>query len=126
MDRASGFEPEGWGFESLAMRQTTLNTRIHSMEGKTKAIVAHLTLIGWIIALVVNNDEKDDLASFYIRQNLGLMLLSLVLAIIPILNFIAWILPLVLWVMSLIGAIQGEKKITPLIGTYFQDWFKSL
>lgn len=96
------------------------------MEGKTKAIVAHLTLIGWIIALVVNNDEKDDLASFYIRQNLGLMLLSLVLAIIPILNFIAWILPLVLWVMSLIGAIQGEKKITPLIGTYFQDWFKSL
>lgn len=96
------------------------------MEGKTKAIVAHLTLIGWIIALVINNGEKDDLASFYIRQNLGLMLLGFVAGLIPLVNLVAWLVVFVLWVMSLIGSIQGEEKITPLIGTYFQDWFKSL
>jgi len=39
------------------------------MDGKTTAIVSHITLIGWIIAFVTNNDKKDPLASFYIRQN---------------------------------------------------------
>ncbi len=97
------------------------------MDGKTKAIVAHITLIGWIIALVTNSNEtKDELASFYIRQNLGLILLGFVLGLIPVINFVAWIFPLVLWIMSLIGAINGEQKVSPLVGQYFQDWFKGL
>jgi len=28
--------------------------------------------------------------------------------------------------MSLIGSIQGEKKETPIVGKYFQEWFKAL
>lgn len=42
------------------------------MDGKTKAIVAHITWIGWIIALILNSSEKDEIASFFIRQLLGL------------------------------------------------------
>lgn len=34
------------------------------MDGKTKAIVAHITIIGWIIALVINSSEKDEFASY--------------------------------------------------------------
>ena len=96
------------------------------MDGKTKAIVAHITIIGWIIALVVNSNEKDEIASYYVRQTLGIYLLGIVLGIIPVINLIAWIVVLVFWIMSLIGAIQGEMKETPLVGKYFQDWFKSL
>ena len=96
------------------------------MDGKTKAIVAHITIIGWIIALVINSNEKDELASYYIRQTLGIYLLGIVLSIIPVVNLIGWIVVFVFWIMSLIGAIQGEKKETPLVGKYFQDWFKSL
>jgi len=97
------------------------------MDDKSKAIVSHITLIGWIIALVLNQGEnKNELASFYIRQMLGLLILSLIISFIPFLNFILGILILVLWIMSLLGAVNGEKKLTPYVGEYFQEWFKTL
>jgi len=95
------------------------------MDGKTKAIVAHITLIGWIIALVLNSQEKDEYASFYIRQMLGLLIISF-LGFIPFLGIIFGIAGLVLWIISLIGAASGEMKTLPVVGQYFQDWFKSL
>jgi hypothetical protein len=98
----------------------------NSDNGKTVAIIAHLTLIGWIIALIMNNGNKTEIGSFYIRQVLGIMLLGFVLGMIPIVNFIAWIIPLVLWVISLVGALGDKQKPVLLIGDYFQDWFKSL
>ncbi len=96
------------------------------MDGKTKAIVAHITYIGWIIALVINSSEKDEITSFYIRQLLGLYLFSIVVSFIPLLNFIGWILVLICWIISLVGAVNGEMKEIPVIGKYFQDWFKGL
>jgi uncharacterized membrane protein len=97
------------------------------MDGKTKAIVAHITLIGWIVALILNqNDQKDELASFYIRQMLGLLIASIVLSFIPIIGWILWIATFVFWIISLIGAISGEPKELPFVGKYFQDWFKAL
>jgi uncharacterized membrane protein len=96
------------------------------MDGKTNAIISHLFLIGWVIALVINSNEKDEFASFYIRQNLGLMLAGMILAFIPIIGWIISIAIFVFWIMSLIGAVQGEKKETPLLGKYFQEWFKAL
>lgn len=96
------------------------------MDGKTKAIVAHITIIGWIIALVINSSEKDEIASYYIRQLLGLYLLGIVCAIIPIIGWIISIVVFVFWIISLVGAIQGEMKETPVVGKYFQDWFKSI
>jgi uncharacterized membrane protein len=95
------------------------------MDGKTKAIVAHITLIGWIIALVLNSQEKDEYASFYIRQMLGLLIISF-LGFIPLLGIIFGIASLVLWILSLIGAASGEMKALPVVGQYFQDWFKTL
>ena len=96
------------------------------MDGKTKAIVAHITYIGWIIALVINSSQKDEIASFYIRQLLGIYLFSIVISFVPVINLIGWILALVFWILSLIGAINGEIKETPVIGKYFQDWFKGI
>lgn len=95
-------------------------------DGKNIAIIAHITLIGWIIALVMNNSKKSEFASFYIRQMLGLMICSLILSFIPVLGWVLNILMLILWIMSLIGAFGAEKKLTPVLGTHFQDWFKAL
>ena len=44
--------------------------------GKGIAIISHLWWIGWIIALIMNNSNKTELGSFYIRQTLGICLLS--------------------------------------------------
>lgn len=95
-------------------------------DGRNVAVIAHITIIGWIIALVMNNSKKSELGSFYIRQVLGIMILGLICSIIPIINFVAWILPLIMWIMSLIGSLSGEKKPVFLLGDQFQDWFKSL
>lgn len=97
-----------------------------SKDGKNIALIAHLTLIGWIIAFVMNNNTKSEFGSFYIRQVLGLGLCGLVLSFIPVLGWIVSLGILVLWIMSLIGALNGEKKLTPGLGAHFQDWFKSL
>lgn len=95
-------------------------------DGKNVAIIAHITLIGWIIALIMNNSNKSELGSFYIRQMLGLMIVSFILYFIPVIGWILNLVLIVFWIMSLIGALGGEKKLTPLLGNYFQDWFKSL
>ncbi len=97
-----------------------------SKDGKNIALIAHLTIIGWIVALVMNNTTKSEFGSFYIRQMLGLMICGLILSFVPILGWILNLAIFVLWIMSLIGAVNGEKKLTPVLGTYFQDWFKSL
>jgi len=94
--------------------------------GKTVAIIAHLTLIGWIIALIMNNGNKTEIGSFYIRQVLGIILVGIVISWIPLVNFIGWIFVAILWLISLVGAFSGEQKKVFLVGDYFQDWFKSL
>lgn len=114
------------------MSETTQNTQ----DPKVIAIIAHITIVGWIIALVMNGRDKSELASFYIRQMLGIMLLGIALQIA--ITILAAIMPffgllgivqigvLVLWILSLIGAINEQKSETPMIGHLFQDWFKSL
>ena len=94
--------------------------------GKTVAIVAHLTLIGWIIAIIMNSSDKTEIGSFYVRQVLGIFLLFLVTSFIPFVNILGWLFGLVLWIMSLIGAINGEQKPVFLLGETFQNWFKGL
>ncbi len=96
------------------------------MDGKTKAIVAHIYWIGWVIALILNSNEKDELTSFYLRQLLGLFLFSVVIFFIPVINIFGWIITFVFWIISLIGALNGEKKELPVVGKLFQDWFKGI
>jgi uncharacterized membrane protein len=99
-------------------------------DGKNVGIIAHIWWIGWIIAVVMNNGNKTDLGTFYTRQTLGLLLLSLanylVYFVSPMLGGIIALLLLVLWIMSLIGSLSGEKKPVFLLGEQFQEWFKSI
>lgn len=96
----------------------------------TVAIISHFTLIGWIIALVMHSNNKTNLGSFYLRQMLGLMILSVVVSLVGrYFGILYWILTagvFVLWILSLIGAVQNKESETPVIGKYFQDWFKTL
>jgi len=102
------------------------------MDAKTKAIISHLFGIGWLIALIINMNNKEELASYFIRQNLGLIIIAIALRIvgyIPVLGTAVWIaggiLVFVFWLMSLIWSIQGEMKPVPWIGDKFQEWFKA-
>ena len=101
------------------------------MDDKTKSIVGHITLIGWVIALVMNQSDKGDNTSFYLRQVLGLFIVAMLgwvlgMFTLSIIGTITSIAVLVLWILSLLGALSGEKKAVPVVGDMFQQWFKGL
>jgi hypothetical protein len=94
--------------------------------GKTIAIIAHVTIIGYIIALIMHNNNKTEIGSFYLRQLLGLWIAVIVLGIIPVVGCFAAPLGLVFVILSLIGAIKEEMKPVAGVGGMFQDWFKNI
>ena len=97
------------------------------MDDKTKAIIAHITLIGWLITLIINlTEKKTSLASFYLRQLLGIHLASMLATAIPKIGWIIVVFVFIFWLISLIGAIKGEKAEVPWVGEYFQKWFDFL
>ena len=98
---------------------------MNEQDGKVVAIVSHLTLIGWIVALIMNQSNKTEIGTFYLRQNLGLLLFSFV-AIIPVLGWIIGLGVFILWVLSVINAVSGSLKPVPLLGEKFQEWFSMI
>lgn len=106
------------------------------MDEKTTGIVTYLTLIGWIIALLTRT-EKTEYTSFHIRQMLGLIVLNIAISIagfilgmavpkIAMIFNILYLLPFVLWIIGFIGAMNNEKKLVPVFGDKFQEWFKGI
>jgi uncharacterized membrane protein len=93
---------------------------------KLKAVIAHFTFIGWIIAVIMNTNQKEEYSSFYIRQMLGLILVAIIGSLIPILKYFIGVIIFVAWVLSLISALSDKKVATPVVGHYFQDWFNGL
>lgn len=82
------------------------------MDKKTTGIVAYLTWIGFLIAILAG--DKDG-AKFHVNQALVIMLFSL-LSIIPCVGWLWGVFMLVCWIMGLIAAINEEEKEVPLIG----------
>ena len=104
-----------------------------TFDPKTIAIIAYLTIIGLVVAFVLNNDKKDEFAAFHIKQSLGLVILSLGLFIIGMIPILGWILSflgsiflLYLWIMGLINAINHKTKPVPILGHQFEKWFANM
>ncbi|MDX1653407.1 MAG: DUF4870 domain-containing protein [Brumimicrobium sp.] len=119
---------------------TATNEKVGPNVDKTVGIVAYVTLIGFIIALVLNSSktgEEKKFGAFHLRQMLGLIIFSigLYIAVTILLFIIAFASPslaltfglllnlvfigiLVLVVIGIINAANGEYKEVPLIGQY--------
>lgn len=100
-------------------------------EGKTMAIISYITLIGTIIAYVMNMEKKNTFAAFHIRQMIGISLFSLVNTYVvgrfsSMASIVIWVFLVVIWFIGFIAAIQGEEKKIPLVGDLFQDWFQNI
>ncbi|HLF53141.1 hypothetical protein [Flavobacterium sp.] len=101
-------------------------------KGKTAAITSYILIVGVLIAMSMNGEDKNSFASFHIRQALGLSLTFISLGLI-ISNFDSimisapmWIFVSVLWTYGIFSAIKGETKPVPLLGNFFQKVFKSI
>lgn len=100
--------------------------------GKFSAVLAYLTIFGTIIAFTLNHEHKRPLASFHIRQALGIHLTFYGLGLL-VSFFDSWLIsaPFYLFIVSLWGygficAAQGQLRETPLLGKYFQKWFRTI
>lgn len=82
------------------------------LSARTTGIVAYLTWIGFIIALIIG-DRKG--AMFHINQALIVNLFAL-LAAVPLVGWLWSIFMLVCWIMGLVYACREEEKEVPLIG----------
>lgn len=112
--------------------------------GKIAGIVSYFSIIGWLIAyFAFHKDNKTELGSYQLRQtllfNIAVIIIYFVLnAIIVSLIFSGGFLMIiylfylveiglfVIWIIGLIGAINGEKKPIPLIGEKAQTMFPGI
>ena len=99
-------------------------------EGKTAAITSYILIVGVLIALSMNSENKNSFASFHIRQALGLSITFLSLGLLVsnfdslMISATMWIFVSVLWTYGIFTAIRGEMKPLPLLGNLFQKTFK--
>ena len=98
--------------------------------GKTSAIVAYLTMLGAIIAIFMNMEPKNPFARFHIRQAFGIFLTFFALGfLVSFLNswpasFGFYIFIFIRWGYGFVNAIQGNIVPVPLLGKYYQKWFR--
>jgi uncharacterized membrane protein len=103
-------------------------------EDRTAAVLCYITIIGFVVAIILHSNRKTQLGSFHLRQALGLLLsgfafgiAAIVLTFIPFIGWLAvmvgWISLLVLVIIGLLGAINGQQKPVPVLGEKYQQWF---
>ncbi|SIT24823.1 protein of unknown function [Filimonas lacunae] len=106
------------------------------MTNRTMAIVAYITLIGWIISYVNyrQSNEKSAFVQYHLTQSLGVMILSIILSVasgilvgilpsLATLFYIVSLLPLVLMLMGIITASNNAERPVPLIGKMVEGKF---
>lgn len=103
-----------------------------SSTGLEENIAALLSyVLGWITGLIFYLIEKDSkFVKFHAMQSIitfaALMIVSWILAFIPviggIISLLLSVLALVLWIILMIKAYQGEKFKLPIAGDLAEKW----
>jgi len=105
---------------------------LHIKDGKKTAIISYIPVLGLLISFFLNKDKKNHFASFHIRQSIGLNILYFINKWIVYSYFgitagnIGKVGVSVLFILGIIGALQEQQKLVPLLGEKFQEWFKNI
>jgi len=100
--------------------------------GKSKAVIAYITIVGLLIAISMNKDEPHEFASWHIKNMFGLTIMffvSVAMSYQEYLLFIGRILffsSMFFWLFSLIMAIANKKVGIPFLSNKFDSWFTFL
>ena len=101
-------------------------------EGKNIAIVSYITIIGSVIALIMNSEKKNVFAYFHIRQSLGIFLTFFAFGYFIgyfdswMITSAFWVFIFILWVYGFLGALEGKMRIVPIVGELYQKLFKGI
>ncbi len=94
--------------------------------------VSYITIVGWVIALILRQNEnpKSELSLFHLRQSFAVLILAFLAGAsrwffyVISLGLIGNLLTLalfILWLIGIIGAIQGRFTRLPFIGDWIQE-----
>ncbi|PKA98452.1 hypothetical protein B0O79_2138 [Flavobacteriaceae bacterium MAR_2009_75] len=102
-------------------------------EAKRIAVISYITIIGMVIAFVMNNEKKFGFASYHIRQSIGLCVTGLALGVVGVVPIIGWLINILgvfvllyMWIMALMNAINAKEKPAPILGKKYEEWFKGI
>ena len=92
------------------------------MDKKVTDIIAYLTWVGLIIALVAGDREASK---FHLNQSLVIWLASTIcgfVAVVPLLgtlvSIVGGIFCFICWFIGIVGALQGTEKPVPFLGQF--------
>ncbi len=102
-----------------------MEEREKSSTGLEENVAGFLCYLAWfitgIVFLVV--EKKSSFVKFHAMQStitfLSLFVIMGILSFIPILNLLIipiWILGLILWLILMVKALQGQKYALPIVG----------
>ena len=89
------------------------------MSKQTTDIVAYITIIGWIIAILAGDRANSK---FHLNQSLVLIIFAIIAGVLRLIPFIRWIgvilaiIVFVLWIIGLVRACMGSEKPIPILG----------
>jgi len=96
------------------------------------SLIAYVTLMGWFIAFLLNTPKQEQ-ASFHIRQALGVNLIFLIGSMFFIIPILGWIIGMTFYIASFLIRLYGfslaweeDQDNVPIVGKYFQEWFRGL
>ncbi|MCW5520529.1 hypothetical protein J1N09_11800 [Aureitalea sp. L0-47] len=100
--------------------------------GKSKAVIAYITIIGLLIAISMNKDESHEFASYHIKNMFGLTLMFFVSVAMSYQEYLLW--PgaiffygsMLFWLISLVMALLNRKSGIPWLSDKFGQWFTFL
>lgn len=101
-------------------------------DGKTAAIVSYITIIGTLVAILMNSEKKNEFAYFHIRQALGIFLTFFAFGYFIgyfdswMITSAFWLFIFILWIYGFLGALEGKMRIVPIVGEFYQKFFKGL
>jgi uncharacterized membrane protein len=80
-------------------------------------------VVGWITGLIFFLIEKDSkFVKFHAMQSIITFGACTILSFIPIVNWFIGIVALVLWILLMVKAYQGQKFKLPFIGDLAEKW----
>ncbi len=85
------------------------------------AVISYFTLIGWVVAMIIYDKHQSSLASFHLRQSLGLIITGAILSLIPLVGWVLNIGVILAWAVGVYSAIQGQEYKVPLLGDIYQQ-----
>ncbi len=86
------------------------------------SVISYFTPIGWVVAMIIYDKHHSKLASFHLRQSLGLIITGSLLSFIPLIGWALNIAVIFAWFLAMYAAMQGKEIKVPLLGTIYQEY----